>query len=68
VQHAHLQIQRLQEETVTEYPRLQSGRLQPQGQQYRDCYSAIKRKIDIDKVKAVTVSKIGTEFIIHVPD
>jgi len=30
--------------------------------------SAIKRKIDVDKIKAVTVSKIGTEFIIHVPE
>lgn len=28
---------------------------------------AIKRKIDIDKIKAIIVSKIGTEFIVHVP-
>lgn len=27
----------------------------------------IKRKIDIDKIKAIIVSKIGTEFIVHVP-
>lgn len=31
-------------------------------------FLAIKRKIDIEKIKAVTVSKIGTEFIIHVPE
>jgi serum/glucocorticoid-regulated kinase 2 len=30
--------------------------------------TTIKRRIDIDKIKAVTVSKIGTEFIIHVPE
>lgn len=28
----------------------------------------IKRKIDIEKIKAITVSKIGTEFIVHVPE
>lgn len=30
--------------------------------------TTIKRKIDIEKVRAITVSKIGTEFIIHVPE
>lgn len=30
--------------------------------------NTIKRKIDIDKIKAITFSKIGTEFIIHVPE
>lgn len=29
--------------------------------------SAIKRKIDIEKIKAIIVSKIGTEFVVHVP-
>jgi serum/glucocorticoid-regulated kinase 2 len=28
---------------------------------------AIKRRIDIDKIKAIIVSKIGTEFVVHVP-
>lgn len=31
-------------------------------------YSAIRRKIDIEKIKAITVSRIGTEFVLHVPD
>jgi serum/glucocorticoid-regulated kinase 2 len=31
-------------------------------------YPAIKRKIEVDKIKAITVSRIGTEFVIHVPD
>ncbi len=29
--------------------------------------TAIKRRIEIEKVKAIIVSKIGTEFVIHVP-
>ena len=29
--------------------------------------TAIKRRIDIDKIKAIIVSKIGTEFVVHVP-
>jgi len=29
---------------------------------------AIKRKIDMSKIKALTVSTLGTEFVIHVPD
>jgi serum/glucocorticoid-regulated kinase 2 len=31
-------------------------------------YSAIRRKIDIDKIKAITISRIGTEFVLHVPE
>ena len=31
-------------------------------------YLAIKRKIDLSKIKALTVSTLGTEFVIHVPD
>ena len=30
-------------------------------------FLAIKRKIDIDKIKAIIVSRIGTEFVVHVP-
>ncbi|EAR83724.2 Serine/Threonine kinase domain protein (macronuclear) [Tetrahymena thermophila SB210] len=30
--------------------------------------STIKRKIDMSKIKALTVSTLGTEFVIHVPD
>ena len=29
---------------------------------------AIKRKIPYNKIKAITLSSIGTEFVIHVPD
>ena len=28
----------------------------------------IKRKISIYKIKGITLSSIGTEFVIHVPD
>jgi len=34
---------------------------------YQCFNSAIKRKIEIEKVKAIIVSKIGTEFVVHVP-
>lgn len=27
----------------------------------------IRRKIDISKIKAVTISRLGYEFVIHVP-
>lgn len=30
--------------------------------------SSIKRKIDMSKIKALTVSTLGTEFVIHVPE
>jgi hypothetical protein len=63
-----LQVQRLQEEAGTQHPGDQHGRLQPQGHQYPSRHAAIKRKIDVEKIKAITVSKIGTEFIIHVPE
>lgn len=31
-------------------------------------FIAIKRKIPYTKIKAITLSSIGTEFVIHVPD
>ena len=33
-----------------------------------DPFLAIKRKIPYNKIKAITLSSIGTEFVIHVPD
>jgi serum/glucocorticoid-regulated kinase 2 len=27
----------------------------------------IKRRIEVEKIKAISFSKIGTEFILHVP-
>lgn len=30
--------------------------------------STIKRKIDMSKIKALTISTLGTEFVVHVPD
>lgn len=29
---------------------------------------AIKRKIPANKIKAVTISNIGNEFVIHIPE
>ncbi len=29
---------------------------------------AIKRKIPLTKIKAITISSVGTEFVLHVPD
>jgi len=30
--------------------------------------SSSKRRIDVKKIKAITVGTLGTEFVLHVPD
>jgi len=30
--------------------------------------TASKRRIDVRKIKAITVGSLGTEFVLHVPD
>lgn len=32
------------------------------------CLSEIKRKIPSNKIAALTISKVGSEFVIHVPE
>lgn len=63
-----LQVQRLQEKARKKHPHHQCPSLQLQRHLYLSQHSAIKRKIDVDKIKAITVSRIGTEFVIHVPE
>jgi hypothetical protein len=63
-----VQVQRLQKKTGEEHDGDQLWRLQSQGKEYHCVYIAIRRKIDIEKIKAITVSKIGTEFVLHVPE
>ena len=63
-----LQIQWLQKETIEKYSYHKLQGLQLQRHQYQSANPAIKRKIDVDKIRALTVSRIGTEFVIHVPE
>jgi len=29
---------------------------------------AVKRKIPLSRIKAITISSVGTEFVLHVPE
>lgn len=31
-------------------------------------YADIKRKIPLEKIRAITVGRIGTEFVLHIPE
>ncbi len=38
---------------------------------YKDSFNsllAIKRKIPLSRIKAITISSVGTEFVLHVPE